>query len=759
MIDNASATNGFLSVQGTFAGAIQGLPSSHPGPFEGVQTPEASDDDGDEENISLNQVEQMFLEHIAQQKNGSIRYAVLPTLYAKRWGPFPKTRHKLGFHKFLKMLKSFRSMETYLEKGELMVRRRLHSSRKVHRSPRRRHRLEPDDNGIPAKRRRLNYQSPQKKVVHTKPSVDIILVDTYEVLNQISQEAPFQVEGRTYTQSIFGDHLQKDIVAVDCIGDPDNMYLILIATEQTVFILDCVALDANRVYMIVRDMLRSQSELKLFHDVHNAAAIFAKLGGMDGQPQATLDIQLVMEAMTGRHHAGLGETLEYFGIEPEPKCLLSNPTTKENAILATRPIRQEKIRQLGDKVRLILEIATKLVLTSRTALTAFVRMTDARIQGAAKSGGFQHIAFDTYNSHKLASYEFLEESRSWSIAPQRPLVVSSDIESLLWLLQHDLRNSIGTPSETDILSDIVMDKGRRAVCWINGKRVYLGGENRIVNDDDMNQVVAMVGNFGDDNRAGMDKQLHRISAVRNRKAEIVGLTLRVGRHIEGNADIIRDLLYHDASASILFMGEPGSGKTTVIRAVTQQLAENSNVCIVDTSNEIAGDGDIPHPCVGHARRMMVPSLDQQSDVMIECVQNHTPAVLVIDEIGRPTEVEAARTCKHRGVRLIASAHGDLRGLVKNPNLRGLVGEVKQVTVGDAEAKKKNGKLQKIRSQRAGPSTFDIIVELGRENPNHWRIILNVGQAVDAILDGTPYQVQRRIRDPESGAVRLKYENI
>jgi hypothetical protein len=201
--------------------------------------------------------------------------------------------------------------------------------------------------------------------------------------------------------------------------------------------------------------------------------------------------------------------------------------------------------------------------------------------------------------------------------------------------------------------------------------------------------------------------------------------------------------------------------TAVVREVTKLLADEFNVSIVDTSNEIAGDGDIPHPCVGHARRMMVPSLDQQSKVMIECVQNHTPAVLVIDEIGRPTEVEAARTCKHRGVRLIASAHGDLRGLVKNPKLRGLVGDVKQVTLGDAQAKKNmpHGKFQKVKTERAGPPTFDIIVELDRVKPNHWRIITNVGQAVDAILDGTAYHVQRRIRNPESGIIQLKHEPI
>lgn len=203
--------------------------------------------------------------------------------------------------------------------------------------------------------------------------------------------------------------------------------------------------------------------------------------------------------------------------------------------------------------------------------------------------------------------------------------------------------------------------------------------------------------------------------------------------------------------------------------MTRQLAERLNVCIVDTSNEIAGDGDIPHSCVGYARRMMVPSLDKQSAVMIECVQNHAPHVIIVDEIGRSTEVEAARTCKNRGVRLIASAHGDLRKLIKNPKLRGLVGGVETVTLGDVAAKeqaKKRNKgsnggggamiISKVKAERAGPPTFDVIVELERGKHNEWRIILNTADAVDKILDGKHYLFQRRTRDPATGAIHLDF---
>jgi stage III sporulation protein SpoIIIAA len=200
-----------------------------------------------------------------------------------------------------------------------------------------------------------------------------------------------------------------------------------------------------------------------------------------------------------------------------------------------------------------------------------------------------------------------------------------------------------------------------------------------------------------------------------------------------------------------------------VREVTRLLAERCNVCIVDTSNEIAGDGDIPHPCVGHARRMMVPSLDQQSAVMIECVQNHTPTVMVIDEIGRTTEVDAARTCKNRGVRLIASAHGDLRKLVKNPKLRGLIGGVESVTLGDMqakiEAKRHNAPaISKTKTERAGAPTFDVIVELARGEHHSWRVVRDTAHAVDCILDGQLYPAERRTRNPTTGAIQIAFEN-
>ena len=201
----------------------------------------------------------------------------------------------------------------------------------------------------------------------------------------------------------------------------------------------------------------------------------------------------------------------------------------------------------------------------------------------------------------------------------------------------------------------------------------------------------------------------------------------------------------------------GLGKTTIVRDVTKILSMKQNVFIVDTSNEIAGDGDIAHPCVGDARRMVVKSLPKQADTMIECVQNHTPAVMIIDEIGRKREVEAAQTSKNRGVRMIASAHGDLRSLMKNKDIRGLIGGLETVTLGDAEAKEQQKKtrsktLEKSLTTRAATPIFDVIIELKRGRLHEWHMVANVANAVDDILLGEKYDIQKRMRCMETGRI-------
>ena len=217
------------------------------------------------------------------------------------------------------------------------------------------------------------------------------------------------------------------------------------------------------------------------------------------------------------------------------------------------------------------------------------------------------------------------------------------------------------------------------------------------------------------------------------------------------------------SINLSLLTSYGSGKSTIVREAVRVLAERHNVCVVDTSNELGGDGAVPHSCIGLARRMMVPALEAQSKVMVECVQNHTPHIMCIDEIGRAKEVEAARTVKQRGVRIIASAHGNLRTLIKNKELRGLIGGIiDSVTIGDAAAKEEanrkgtGGSISKTKTQRMGEPTFEVIIEVSRGKFDQWRIINDVAQSVDRILDGRLVNAQMRIRDKST--VRLELIN-
>ncbi|HEY8417780.1 MAG TPA: AAA family ATPase, partial [Limnochordales bacterium] len=225
--------------------------------------------------------------------------------------------------------------------------------------------------------------------------------------------------------------------------------------------------------------------------------------------------------------------------------------------------------------------------------------------------------------------------------------IVDNLEQLLDVLPPHIRDVlIGMDNLHDLL-EIVLDLGRRPEARFPDGFVYLSEEP--VTRDDIDYVVRRVGEFGDDNRAGIERTLHRISAIRNRKGHIIGLTCRIGRAVFGTIDIIRDVI--ESGKSVLLLGRPGIGKTTMLRETARVLADelNKRVVIVDTSNEIAGDGDVPHPAIGHARRMQVPRSTRQADVMIEAVENHMPEVIVIDEIGTEEEAQAARTIAERGV--------------------------------------------------------------------------------------------------------------
>src|SRR5437867_4196870 len=317
---------------------------------------------------------------------------------------------------------------------------------------------------------------------------------------------------------------------------------------------------------------------------------------------------------------------------------------------------------------------------------------------------------------------------------------SNELEALLRGLPADISSRVRSLDGLDGLLEIVMDLGRLPEARFAGREETL--RQHEVTAEDIAYVISHIGQFGGDNRAGIERTLHRISALRNRAGKVVGLTLRVGRAVYGTMEIIRDVV--EAGRSILLLGRPGVGKTTLLREVARVLADEmgKRVVIVDTSNEIAGDGDIPHPGIGRARRMQVAAPSLQHAVMIEAVENHMPEVVVIDEIGTEQEAAAARTIAERGVQLIATAHGNtLENLMLNPTLSDLVGGVQTVTLGDEEARRRG--TQKSVLERKAPPTFQVLVEIQA----YQRVALyhDVAQTVDAILLGMPVAPEIRER--------------
>jgi stage III sporulation protein SpoIIIAA len=326
--------------------------------------------------------------------------------------------------------------------------------------------------------------------------------------------------------------------------------------------------------------------------------------------------------------------------------------------------------------------------------------------------------------------------------------VLSNLDLLLDVLPPRIVQALhNSPLAQDDLLEVVMDLGRVPEArYTNGDHTL--GEAEVARAD-IEHVVMRVGEFGDDNRAGIPRTLHRISAMRNRKGEIIGLTCRVGRAVFGTIAIIRD--YVEQGKSILLLGRPGVGKTTLLRETARVLADElrRRVVIVDTSNEIAGDGDIPHSAIGRARRMPVPRVAAQHAVMIEAVENHMPQVIVIDEIGTEPEALAARTIAERGVQLIGTAHGNtLDNLMRNPTLSDLIGGIQSVTLGDEEAQRRG--TQKTVLERKAPPTFDVLVEI--VGVGEVVVYDDVAGAVDALLRGEELLAERRMLD-ELGIVK------
>ena len=328
-------------------------------------------------------------------------------------------------------------------------------------------------------------------------------------------------------------------------------------------------------------------------------------------------------------------------------------------------------------------------------------------------------------------------------------VITDDLDALLDILPPHIRQPLCKQKDLRELLEVVLDLGRLPEARFPSRELTLNKKE--VDEADIDYVVSRIGSFGDDNRAGIERTLHRISAIKNRKERIVGLTCRVGRAVFGTIKVIEDLV--ESGKSVMLLGRPGVGKTTMLREVARVLADDvkKRVIIVDTSNEIAGDGDIPHPAIGHARRMQVRTPAMQHAVMIEAVENHMPEVIVIDEIGTELEAQAARTIAERGVQLVGTAHGNtLENLMLNPTLADLIGGIQSVTLGDEEARRRG--TQKSILERMSPPTFDIVVEI--QERDRVAIHPDVAEAVDAVLRSQPVDTEIRWLD-ESGEVRVE----
>jgi len=328
-------------------------------------------------------------------------------------------------------------------------------------------------------------------------------------------------------------------------------------------------------------------------------------------------------------------------------------------------------------------------------------------------------------------------------------VVTDDLDALLDILPPHIREPLYQQPDHSELLEVILDLGRLPEARFPRRDLVLNSSE--VNQTDIDYVVSRISEFTGDNRAGINHTLHRISAIRNRHGEIIGLTCRVGRAVFGTVAMIQDLI--ESGKSVLLLGRPGIGKTTMLREVARVLADDSKkrVVVIDTSNEIAGDGDIPHPAIGHARRMQVASPTEQHAVMIEAVENHMPEVVVIDEIGTELEAKAARTIAERGVQLVGTAHGNtLENLIMNPTLSDLIGGIQTVTLGDEEARRRH--TQKSVLERKAPPTFGVIVEI----VDYYKVTVHpdVTEAVDALLHGRAPKAEVRWMD-EDGEVKTE----
>ena len=329
--------------------------------------------------------------------------------------------------------------------------------------------------------------------------------------------------------------------------------------------------------------------------------------------------------------------------------------------------------------------------------------------------------------------------------------VDEDLDKLLETFPSFIKDHVNDHFYKDKIIEIVLDLGRRPEIRLTTGPEYLS--QKIISWQDLEYTTKRISKFSNENRAGVERTLHRISCVRNRQFLITGLTCRIGRAVFGTISLARDLL--ESGQSILILGKPGVGKTTIIREIARVLSDEmeKRVIIIDTSNEIAGDTDIPHPGIGRARRMQVAQTNLQHQVMIEAVENHTPQVIIIDEIGTELETLAARTIAEKGVQLVGTTHGNcLENVIKNPPLADLIGGIQYVTLSDDEAKRR--KTQKSILERKGYPAFQIAIEINQQNC--WTIHENVQESVDLLLRNNFANTQvRKLIQNEKTVIKYK----
>jgi stage III sporulation protein SpoIIIAA len=560
-----------------------------------------------------------------------------------------------------------------------------------------------------------------------------------------------------------------DVVGVDTEGVPERLSLIQISTGQRTWVLDCHVLGARVVTEQLAGVLCSEQPLKIFHDLHQDASALRRVGGLDVPLQGVLDLQLLCEALTGNRHMGMNAALEHLECPQHPgKEFAKKRMSSDVGMWERRPLRADDVDYAAADAFLLCDAyqaALNAMEHGEIQRSQLIMASQARAASAAANEGRRAVAFDkTCDDFLIASAELLMHLRPEGMLSLEAPRLCFEWHKVVGLLPKQVATQLATPYRegaplVESVSDLVLDRDRRPYVWTTDQeRVWLGDEKASVTLNDVTEIERSIGGFGSDNRAGLSGELHRISRILDRSGtETTGLTLRMGRSVKGVAETLTDVLL-GTDKSVLLLGEPGSGKTTLLRDAARLMAETANVIVVDTSCEVAGDGALPHECIGHARRVQVPSLDAQASTMVEVLQNHTPHCMVIDEIGRPREVSAAKTTKERGVRVVASAHGDLRTLLKNGELNRLIGGVESVVIGDEQAKHEaaaSGRaFSKTKTQRQTAPTFDVVVQVRRGAPGEFVIIHDVAQAVDRVLQGSHINTETRTRTEDGVFARL-----